>query len=251
MFHGIEKPGYYLHQEEEDAFYTVPEQEFSSCLDMVVDKDYLTLTSDDINRVKYENKKKIILTFDDGWESDYEIAYPLLKKYNMKAIFFVVAEWIGKKKYISKNQLVEMSKNGMDIQSHGATHRFLSQLPEQEIRNELYLSKQIIENILGKEVTSLSYPGGRGNKKVREIGKELGYKLFFSSKPGWYALDDEEISRLVVHSKTDDEKLNDYFSFNLITHYQQMAKYYLGRSIVSAVGKNNYNAIKNTIKQYI
>jgi len=161
-------------------------EDFLNHLEYVEEKQYKT--ADTKIFTKFENsdrEKKVMFTFDDGYEGNYRLVFPALKKYNMKGVFFISTDLVGKDNMLSWENLKGMSKEGMDIQSHTVTHRPLVKLSDKEIKKELYLSRIILEDNLNKNVEFLSLPHGLYNKKVLESAKETGYKAIFCSYPGY------------------------------------------------------------------
>src|ERR1700690_3539681 len=102
--------------------------------------------------------KPVMITFDDGCLDNYQIAFPILKKYNLKATFFIVTDSIGRRGYVTWEQIIEMSTAGMGIYSHTHSHANLSTLVDSEIREELTMSKEILEEKLNKVVDILALP---------------------------------------------------------------------------------------------
>ena len=146
---------------------------------------------------------------------------------------------------MSAAQLREMARQGMDVQVHGKTHRFLADLPEIELRLELSTAKARLEDILGQEVTALSYPGERGGSRERLIAGELGYRHFFSSRPGWYRGSGVEIPRMVVHQGTSFADIEHYLAGRAGPVFRQSARYYLGRTLRKFLGSERYNRLKS------
>ena len=126
----------------------------------------------------------IVLTFDDGLISDYEMALPLLVNSNIKATFFITAKNIGKPGYCDEAQLVEMSSAGMEIGSHGLTHRYLTIMPDEEAKKEIRESKDIIEQIIGKSVNSYAAVGGHFQDWMIDYALHTGYQSFATMIPG-------------------------------------------------------------------
>ncbi len=125
------------------------------------------------------------ITFDDGYQDTYEKAAPYLFEKNVPFTIFVITNFIKNKKkgYMSENMLKDLSNNDLvTIGSHTENHFKLTGLNDKELFNELYNSKVYLEDLLSKNIMSLSYPHGKHNNKVREKVKEAGYKLAFSSK---------------------------------------------------------------------
>jgi peptidoglycan/xylan/chitin deacetylase (PgdA/CDA1 family) len=130
-----------------------------------------------------------IITFDDGLFSDFVIAYPLLREKGLVATFFVTYSKIGANGYCSKQQLREMSDHGMEIGSHGLTHSYLVNMRRSQARNEIFESKERIEQIIGKPVFSFAAVGGHFEKWVLNDCREAGYRCFASMVPGVTEID--------------------------------------------------------------
>jgi peptidoglycan/xylan/chitin deacetylase (PgdA/CDA1 family) len=128
--------------------------------------------------------KGIVITFDDGHESNYTLALPILQEFEFKAEFFITTGWIGTKHFLKSNQIFELHKAGMSIGSHSVTHRYLNDLTNKEIEVELNESKTTLEKILETEITSFSAPGGRLQKtNMTTLAKNTGYKTLYTSRP--------------------------------------------------------------------
>lgn len=134
-----------------------------------------------------KNKKRIppntiAITFDDGYIDNYTNAYPVLKKYNIPATIFVVINRIGKRlgqdEYMDWRQIKELSNSGLvTIGSHSISHPNLSEVTsEDELRDEIFASKKILEETLHKKVDFFSYPFGGVNSRARSLTIESGYK---------------------------------------------------------------------------
>jgi peptidoglycan/xylan/chitin deacetylase (PgdA/CDA1 family) len=145
--------------------------------------------------------KCAIVTIDDGYLSGYEVAWPILKKFNYPFTMFVYINYIGSGgKSISWDQLAEMRDAGVDIQSHTYTHSNLrapgngvdkhtKEIVQKDIaalgqdgwlHKEIAESKQVLEKQLGIRVNAIAYPFGIYSQKVRDIVKEAGYEAAFT-----------------------------------------------------------------------
>ena len=120
--------------------------------------------------------KPILITFDDGYYSNYEYIYPILKKYNVKVSIFVITDKIGQEidviKYLGWNECLEMQNSGLvEIFSHSKRHVFYDKLPVREIRDDVKESYKIIEKNLGKQdLKVFAYPyGAYTNETVRAL----------------------------------------------------------------------------------
>ena len=117
--------------------------------DITVDKlDYLlrkiqnsTFAIEDLNK-NNQNKSNFLLTFDDGFSSDFEIVLPMLKLMKINAVFFIVTSSIGKKGYLNEEQIVNLSKTGMTVGSHSVNHFDMTSLNKKNRMYELKNSKK-------------------------------------------------------------------------------------------------------------
>jgi peptidoglycan/xylan/chitin deacetylase (PgdA/CDA1 family) len=141
-------------------------------------------------------KKPIILTFDDGYEDNYTYAFPILKEFGFTATIFLITKDIGglsgwvdseetvKEPLLSWDKIKEMSDYGIDFQPHTHTHPSLPKLDKEKIKEELVISKEIIEKELKKKAEFLCYPYGHFDSVVQQILKEVGYKCALTTKRG-------------------------------------------------------------------
>ncbi|HMD68606.1 MAG TPA: polysaccharide deacetylase family protein, partial [Chitinivibrionales bacterium] len=126
----------------------------------------------------------IVMTFDDGFDSFYTAALPLLQEYEYKVTVFPVAGYLGRpsawdtlppQTHLTREQLREIARMGHEIGSHTVTHANLTLLCDADLRDELSRSKNILEDITGKPITSLSFPFGQWNSRVWDAAREAGY----------------------------------------------------------------------------
>ena len=142
--------------------------------------------SDYIDSCQKDNQ--VVLTFDDGYETFYQYAYPILKEMSLTATIFIPADFIGKtnrwdysgsvfpSKHLSRQQIKELSRNNITIASHGLAHRCLTQLSDRLLKIELTRSKEILEDTIERKVSFISYPFGRFNGKVESVAAKVGYR---------------------------------------------------------------------------
>ena len=144
----------------------------------------------------------VALTFDDGNSSDYDIAFPLLLEAGKRAEFFVNTSTVGKKGFLSWQQINEMQREGMCFQSHSHEHVYLSRLTSREIEWQLRLSKNILEARLGREVEFIALPYGNLSAVVVAVAKHVGYRAVCTSW-SWPARPGTQlVNRIVVNSNT-------------------------------------------------
>jgi peptidoglycan/xylan/chitin deacetylase (PgdA/CDA1 family) len=134
------------------------------------------------------------LTFDDGCASDYTAAFPVLQELGLRATFFIVPTYVGTAGYVTWPQLREMVAAGMEVGSHSLTHPFVDRLDAAALRREFGDSKAVIEERLGLAVHSASLPRGWEPPAMREILGELGYRVFCTSRVGWWHPGDDGLT---------------------------------------------------------
>ncbi|MCX7715391.1 MAG: polysaccharide deacetylase family protein [Clostridia bacterium] len=173
MYHGIKD----IPLSNDEALFVRPAS-FDEQMKFLAENGYTSIFAEDLPYAhKYKNP--VVVTFDDGYLDNYTYAFPILKKYNVKATIFVVSSLVGKPNYMTREQLREMSDSGLvSIQSHSATHPYLENCTKEQIDEEYSRSKQELEAITGRSVTALSYPYGKRNAlAVQEASRY--YKLAF------------------------------------------------------------------------
>jgi peptidoglycan/xylan/chitin deacetylase (PgdA/CDA1 family) len=175
-----------------EAVYALPTAEFKRQMESISNKGMKAVGLSELSRLasgsagnRTGGESIIVLTFDDGTADHYHEVFPILREYGFKGIFFVVTGWIGRPGYLTWDQMGEMSRAGMDIQSHSESHRFLSELDEADAKQELLGSKESIEKNLSVPVTAIGIPGGYYNRETVDISKRVGYRYIFTSRWGF------------------------------------------------------------------
>jgi peptidoglycan/xylan/chitin deacetylase (PgdA/CDA1 family) len=147
-----------------------------------------------------------VITFDDGWKSQYEVAWPIMKKFGYTFTMFIYTEGVagaslGGGQAITWEMLADMRDNGIDIQAHSATHQDLREGHtvmvmepgnkrtkkkltgadyEKWIQNEVVGCKQLLEQRLGIKINCFAVPFGNYNERVKEIARNAGYEAMFT-----------------------------------------------------------------------
>lgn len=140
----------------------------------------------------------VAITFDDGYADNYDFAFPLLRKHGLPATFFVTAGLsdgdaavherfqalrgvpAGEIQPLGWTQAREMVAAGLEIGAHTYSHPNLIKLPPDEVRRELSVSKEIIEERLGTPIDQLAYPFGKPRRQFDDstvaAAAECGYR---------------------------------------------------------------------------
>lgn len=209
----------YHHIDQEESGATITPGRFEEHLDTLLDKGYNVISLDHFRSfLKGEGEvpsNAVLITFDDGYESFYQYAYPLLKEREMSAAMFMIVKHIGAREgqvpKLDWPQMQEMIGNGMYFHSHTYDSHFYHEVDEkgnkdavlaarvylpEEKRNEteeeykariyedLKKSKDLLEQGLGVHVDFFSAPYGKKNQKVDEISMDIGLEYIFTIEPG-------------------------------------------------------------------
>src|SRR5213595_3430475 len=139
-----------------------------------------------------------VISFDDGWKSQYDVAWPIMKKFGYPFTMFIYTEGVrgghfGGGEAITWEQLAEMRDAGVDIQAHSETHQDLRRpydkvakkklsQPEYEqwLQNEVGRCKETLEQRLGIRVNCFAVPYGFYNQHVKDVAKNAGYEAVFT-----------------------------------------------------------------------
>jgi peptidoglycan/xylan/chitin deacetylase (PgdA/CDA1 family) len=176
---------------------TVTGKAFEEQMELLQRRGYRVVTLDEIyDFLDFKGdlpEKSVAITFDDGWRSMYDIAYPILRKYGYPATLFVSTDMItGSRKTLSWDLIREMMKEGVDVENHTVNHRNLEKMNEGEtleeyvrdLERELVESARIIRDKTGRQVRYLAYPYGATNSLVVALAGKLGYRGALTVKRG-------------------------------------------------------------------
>lgn len=141
-----------------------------------------------------------LLTFDDGYSSDYEIVFPTLQDAGIRAVFFLITGRVGSPGYLSWEQVREMRRHGMEFGSHGLTHAKMTALDKRQAMDELTRSRQEIEHHLGEEVTVFSFPYGYYDANLIKLALGAGYTTCCISDHGTVKFPKQVIPRNSINS---------------------------------------------------
>jgi len=127
-----EYPGFLYGKKKIDAipvfcYHHVTVEEFEDHLSYLEKNDYNTLSAQEFYQAQqsgaHDIERSVLLTFDDGTRDVYDVVFPLLKKYFMKAVVFIIPGWVGKDSMLTWPQIREMHQSGLvDFQSHSMNH---------------------------------------------------------------------------------------------------------------------------------
>ncbi len=202
----------------------VTPETFYNQMKALSDAGCTAVTVDDMLDYVYNGKelpeKPVLITFDDGYSSNYDIAYPILKELGLHAVIFAIGSSVGEDTYhesdnpiyphFSEEQAREMEESGViEIESHtydmhrsesyekaedGARFDVNPIAGESEeeylefVRADLEKSREYLGEISGGDIVALSYPSGVVNDNAARVAEEVGFKLTFSTQWGVHTI---------------------------------------------------------------
>ena len=175
-------------KEKEEDIFIMPINEFEEQLKYLKRHHYKTLSLDEFYDYYKGNKKiprkSVLITMDDGYQSNYDLAFPLLKKYNMKAtVFYIGSNVIGENKnYMNKDTLGLIKKNYPNIEI--ASHSYDLHYDKSIEKGIDYLTADFdkMEDVVNTKY--FAYPYGHYNEDIIKVLKTKKYKMAFGFGPG-------------------------------------------------------------------
>jgi peptidoglycan/xylan/chitin deacetylase (PgdA/CDA1 family) len=180
----------------------------------------------------------IVITFDDGCETDLAVAAPILHNANFGATFYITLGYLGRRGYLVESQVKDLSDAGFDIGCHSMTHPYLTELDDTRLKVEMVEAKQRLEQMIGRPVHHFSCPGGRWSPKVAEVARRAGYQSVTTSRVSVNRGDTDsfELARIAVMRGTE------------LTQFQQVCcgRGLLSRQFRSFLQTTAYRILGNT-----
>lgn len=181
-------------------------ESFEKQIKYLYDNGYKSLSLDefyDWKRGKEIKGKKVVITFDDGKESFYTVAAPILKKYNMKATIFAVGSYLNSSGFLTDEQIIKMKDEYPDlvVEAHSYALHYTdgARCENYETYNE------DIKNNKDRGFKYYAYPFGITNENYQDALKDNDYKLAFLYSPGKWTdrkQDNYNLTRVPVYNST-------------------------------------------------
>lgn len=203
----------------EDSSSTISPEKFAEHMAMLAEEGFNILSLDQLGAFLSGEgdlpDKAVVITFDDGYRSNYEYAFPVLKQYDFPATIFMIVSRIGREEgeipKLTWEQMLEMQGQGIRFQSHSYDGHF--QIPvnrkgtekpvlaaeiydektgtkeepgqrEQRVYDDLKSSKELLEREIGETVEYFAAPYGWYDDITIRAAREAGFKYIFTIKPG-------------------------------------------------------------------
>lgn len=165
-----------------DAVYSVAPDAFARHLDALLADGWHTVLSDAADAQR--GARALVISFDDGDLSNRTVALPALLARGMVAEFFITSDFIGQPGMLTAADVRALADAGMGIGGHGRSHAFLEDLDADALAAELRESRARLSAIIGRPVTSMALPGGRGGDREHAAALDAGYRSLYGSVPG-------------------------------------------------------------------
>jgi len=201
---------------DKDVLYVVESEDFSWQMDFLKKNNFNVISLaelvDKLRNKKNIPDKTVVLTFDDGYEDNYLMAWPILRKYNFPATIFLATGRVGgiyksqsqnvSFRMLSWSQIKEMHQSGLvDFEPHTVSHPKLVNFSIAGAEQEITISKLTIEEQLNKKCLFFAYPAGSYNQDVINILEKNDFIAAVTVKPGFIKSDDKllELNRNFVY----------------------------------------------------
>ena len=182
---GVPVLSYHQVNDEDNNALTVPTAVFEQQMAYLHDNGYHAITPDQLNAYLTEGaplpEKPVLITFDDGYRDNYENAFPVLQKYGMTATIFLISDFMDRfDKYLTWQQVQEMSEAGIYMGVHTLSHFELPGLSKAELYQQIEGGKLAIEWKTLKFTEYIAYPCGSYNADVLAVARDCGFKGGFT-----------------------------------------------------------------------
>ncbi|MDR3288270.1 MAG: polysaccharide deacetylase family protein [Peptococcaceae bacterium] len=185
----------------------MPPAQLEEQMKFLADNHYQGITLDELYDGLYGTgglpAKPVVITFDDGYQDNYQNAWPVLQKYGYTATVFIITDYIGEQGYLSAPELKALQENGWRLEGHSATHPYLTEATAAALEEELAGSKAVLEAQLDRPVKFFAYPFGVFDERVAQAVKDSGYTMAVTTERGWAHRDEDPMRVKRVYCYAD------------------------------------------------
>lgn len=158
---------------------SVAPESFAAQMDWLAAHGYHAITFQDVRsywrRASQLPAKPVIITFDDGYQDLYAAAFPILASHGFSAVAYIVSGFVGTAGYVTKDELVQMDRYGIEIAAHTVDHADLARSSQPWMAYQLSQSKAWLEKLVGHAVPDMAYPSGKFNAVTIASVERAGY----------------------------------------------------------------------------
>ena len=204
---------------------------FREQMAVVAEAGYRTRTVADLLSDRDESHgspgdRTVVLTFDDGFREVHGLVLPVLRELDLRATAYLVSAYIGgtsrwlasdgeaDRPLMSWTEIRELAAEGVEIGAHGHRHLALDLLPLADATDEIVRSRQVLEDGLGRAVTSFAYPYGYHTSAIKRAVRDAGYTNACGIKQAMtHPADDQfAFARIIVYADTSPETFRDWLA---------------------------------------
>ena len=236
-----------------DRFYSIQAKQMEVLLSQLRKLGYRTISSRSFRAWQQGQgtlpERSVVFTFDDGYASHFDVVASLLVRYRFTGTFFITVNRVGRPSYMTWEQLRKLAFLGMEIGSHGMTHRPLTHLSRNHLEEELVQSKHVLEEQLGISIQALAAPGGFWNGTVAEVAKRSGYDAVWVSTIGTNGRETNPVAlrRVVVRQPFSMERVVSMVEGWQPAFWWAANQQYLIRFLKRALGVYWYEQLKRRL----
>jgi peptidoglycan/xylan/chitin deacetylase (PgdA/CDA1 family) len=188
-----------------------------------------------------------MLSFDDATADHAEIVLPLLRERKWTAAFFVPTAKLNKPGYLSNAQVQEMAREGHTIGFHSHEHRRLDLASDDQMREQISRSQQIVGDLIGAKPWLFAPPGGFLNEHIREVALGFEVKAIRTMRWGYNEqFDLTSLETIPINRYTDDAK----FRHVMEARHQTRLMYIGKQAMKSLVPSRAYERIRNLLFKF-
>lgn len=179
-------------ENEEMRRYEIMPKKLTDLIEAALHKEYHFISVDQyfamMQKERYD-KKFIVVTLDDGYADNCEIAYPIFKKYNIPFCIFVTKNYVqqGQKpyRYLTLEQIQKLNNEPLcTFGSHTISHPSLHTLTQEDMLEEIQTCKEWLEQVTQKPMDYFAYPYGSYNSETIDVVRHLNIKMAFAAWGG-------------------------------------------------------------------
>lgn len=212
--------------------------EFRRQLDYLDEHDFAAPTLQDIGNV---TGKKVLITLDDGHKSNFAAAEEMAKR-GQKGVFYILKDKsLGDSEYLKEEQIREIAAMGHEIGIHGKNHKFWTAKSDGLLRDEIAETKDWLEALVGKQVTTCSAPGGKIDARVvRLITSRFPDMRYIRTSRETYNTDDMKsclLNCVAIRADTSMREFSKIIHVDEFTYFKLLAVYRAKEFAKKVLGK--------------
>lgn len=158
---------------------SVSPEDFRAQMDWLYANGYHTVNFNHV-RAYFEGaralpSRPVVITLDDGYRDLYTAAFPILQAHGFTAVAYIVTSFVGQPAYVTRDEVLEMDRAGIEIASHTVDHANLARMSFGSTSYQVTQSKHLLEQMLGHPVLDFAYPSGQFNGQTMAAVRQAGY----------------------------------------------------------------------------